>query len=83
MVGLTTTDMAVSARCAMSTKKAKDEITVEAELQLEYHTDHGGSRVDIIRTFDKAWHRALEVSAISPVTVTFLRFVRKDLDDKR
>lgn len=32
--------------------------------------------VEIIRTFDKAWHRALELPM--PVNLQFNRFVRKD-----
>lgn len=51
--------------------KKEEKITVEAELTVSY-----GDTKEIIRTFDKAWHRALELPM--PVRVSFNSFVRKE-----
>jgi hypothetical protein len=55
----------------MPPKKNTEEITVEAEL-----TVSSSKGVEIIRTFDKAWHRGLELPI--PVLISFNRWVRKD-----
>lgn len=54
----------------MAVKKSNEKITVEAMCSVS----HAGG-VEKIRTFDKAWHRALEVA---PATLTFVSFVRKE-----
>ncbi len=54
-----------------SKKTEKEIITVVAEL-----TVSSSEGDEIVKSFDKAWHRALELP--KPVTVTFNGFVRKD-----
>ncbi len=54
----------------MAVKKSNEKISVEAMCEV---THSGG--VERIRTFDKAWHRALDVT---PATLTFVGFVRKE-----
>lgn len=54
----------------MAAAKKDEKITVEALCTVTH--DGGEER---IRTFDKAWHRALEVW---PATLTFVNFVRKE-----
>lgn len=51
-------------------KKDEKEITVVAELTVSY------DQVEIIRTFDKAWHRLLLVP--TPATMSFRAWVRKN-----
>jgi hypothetical protein len=54
----------------MPAKKKDDEITVEALVRVTAPGfDHE------IRTFDKAWHQALELPV--PVRMSFVAFVRK------
>jgi hypothetical protein len=52
-------------------KDKKEPVTVIAELEVTWP----GGR-ETIKTFDKAWHRALEL--LVPVTVSFKRFARID-----
>lgn len=54
----------------MAVKKSNEKVTVEAMCIV---THAGGE--ERIRTFDKAWHRLLEVQ---PGTLTFHGFVRKE-----
>lgn len=51
-------------------KKDQNKVTVVAECTVESE-----SGIETIRSFDKAWHRALEVA---PAKLTFQRFVRID-----
>jgi hypothetical protein len=51
--------------------KDKKEIVAIAELEVSWSNGK-----ETIRTFDRAWHRALELPI--PVTVSFKRFARID-----
>lgn len=56
----------------MAPKKKDDkEITVVAELKVS-----SGDQTETIRTFDKAWHRVLELP--TPATMSFNQWVRKN-----
>jgi hypothetical protein len=52
-------------------KKDDKDISVEAQCRV---TSPNG--VEVVRTFDRAWHRALELP--QPVNIQFIAFVRKE-----
>jgi hypothetical protein len=55
----------------MADKKDKKEVTVVAELLV-----NSAGQTERIKTFDRAWHRALELAV--PVSISFDGWVRKD-----
>ena len=56
---------------ASAKKDKKEDVPLVAELSVISPLGE-----EIVRTFDKAWHRALEVP--TPVNLSFRAFVRKD-----
>jgi hypothetical protein len=52
-------------------KDKKESVVVIAELEVTWPDGR-----KIVKTFDRAWHRALELPV--PVTVSFKRFARID-----
>lgn len=60
-------------------KEKKEEITVIAQLDVEWEVD-GFKESLICRGFDQAWRQAMAAArdGYCPVEVKFIQFVRKD-----
>lgn len=53
--------------------KKKDDKIVQVIAELEVTSE---GKTEVIKTFDRAWHRALELP--TPVLISFKRFTRLD-----